>query len=43
MTVSGNTIQAERLGYFCENLGNVSGKAGKKSATNALKNPARFL
>ena len=43
MTVSDNTIKAERLGSFFKNLGKTSAKAGKKSATNALKNPARFL
>ena len=40
MIVSDNTIQAEGLG---EKLGKVSGKAAKKLATNALKNPSRFL
>ena len=43
MTVSDNTIQAEGLGSFFENLGNISSRSGKKLATNALKNPARFL
>ena len=43
MTVSDNTIKAEGLGSFCKNLGKISAKAGKKLATNALKNPARFL
>ena len=43
MTVSDNTIQAKPLGSFFKKLGNVSAKAGKKLATNALKNPARFL
>ena len=43
MIVSDNTIQAECLGDFFKNLGKVSGKAAKKIATNALKNPARFL
>ena len=43
MTVSDNTIKAEGLGDFFRNLGKVSSKAAKKLATNALKNPARFL
>ena len=43
MTVSDNTIIAERLESFFKNLGKISAKAGKKLATDALKNPARFL
>ena len=43
MIVSDNTIQAEGLGDFFKKLGKVSGEAAKKLATNALKNPARFL
>ena len=43
MIVSDNTIKAEGLGSFFKNLGKISAKAGKKLATNALKNPARFL
>ena len=43
MTVSDNTIKAEGLGDFFRNLGKVSSKAAKKLATNALKNPSRFL
>ena len=43
MTVSDNTIKAEGLGSFFEDIGKVSAKAGKKLATNALKNPAIFL
>ena len=43
MIVSDNTIQAEGLGDFFKNLGKVSSKAAKKVATNALKNPSRFL
>ena len=43
MIVSDNTIQAEGLGDFFKNLGNVSSKAAKNLATNALKNPSRFL
>ena len=43
MTVSDKTIKAEGLGSFFKNLGEISAKAGKKLATNALKNPARFL
>ena len=39
MIVSDNVIQAEGL----RELGKVSGKAAEKLATNALKNPARFL
>ena len=43
MIVSDNTIQPEGLGDFFKRLGKVSGKAAKKLATNALKNPSRFL
>ena len=43
MTVSDNTIKAEGLGSFFENLGKLSAKAGKKLATNVLKNPGRAL
>ena len=43
MTVSDNTIKAAGLGSFFKNLGKISAKASKKLATNALKNPARFL
>ena len=43
MTVSDNTKKAEGLGDFSKTLGKVSSKAAKKLATNALKNPSRFL
>ena len=43
MLVSDNTIQAEGLGKFFKNLGKASAKAGKKLATNVLKNPGRAL
>ena len=43
MIVSDNVIQAEGLGDFFKKLGKVSSRAAKKLATNALKNPARFL
>ena len=43
MTVSDNTIKAEGLGKFFKNLGKISSKAGKKLATNVLKNPGRAL
>ena len=43
MTVSDNTIKAERLGSFFKYLGTISAKAGQKLATNALKMPSRFL
>ena len=43
MTVSDNTIKAEGLGSFFKNLGKISAKAGKKLATNVLKNPGRAL
>ena len=43
MTVSDNTIKAEGLGSFFKTLGKVSAKTGQKLATNALKNPTRFL
>ena len=43
MIVSDNVIQAEGLGDFFKNLGKLSAKAGKKLATNVLKNPGRAL
>ena len=43
MIVSDNTIKAEGLGSFFKNLGRISSKAGKKLATNVLKNPGRAL
>ena len=43
MLVSDNTIKAEGLGKFFKNLGKASAKAGKKLATNVLKNPGRAL
>ena len=43
MTFSDDTIKVEGLGGFTTKLGKISVKAGKKLATNALKNPARFL
>ena len=43
MTVSDNTIKTEGLGSFFKNLGKISAKVGNKIATNAFKNPTRFL
>ena len=43
MILSANTIQAERLGSVLKNLRKTSAKAGKKLATNVLKNPGRAL
>ena len=43
MIVSDNTIKAEGPGSFFKNLGKISSKAGKKLATNVLKNPGRAL
>ena len=43
MIVSDNTIQAEGLDRFFKNVGKISAKAGKKLATNVLKNPGRAL
>ena len=43
MIVSNNTIKAEGLASFFKNLGKISSKAGKKLATNVLKNPGRAL
>ena len=43
MIVSYNVIQAEGLGDFFKNLGKFSARAGKKLATNILKNPGRAL
>ena len=37
MTVSYNTIKAQGLGIFPENLGRISAEAGKKLATSVLK------
>ena len=43
MTVSDNTIQAEKLGSFFKNLGRISAKAGKNLAIIVLENPGRAL
>ena len=43
MIVSDNTIQAEGLGSFFKNLGRISARAGRKLATNVIKNPGRAL
>ena len=43
MIVSDNTIEAESLGDFFKKLGKISGKAAKKLASNAVKNPSIFL
>ena len=43
MSVSDNTIKAEGLSGFFENLGKISFKAGERLATNVLKNPGRAL
>ena len=43
MIVSDNTTQADGLSTFFKNSRKISPKAGKKLATNALKNPGRFL
>ena len=43
MIVSDNTKKGEGLPSFFNNSGRVSAKAGKKLATNVLKNPGRAL
>ena len=43
MTVSKNTIHAERSSNIFKNLGKSSVKIGKKLAKNVLKNPSRAL
>ena len=44
MTVSDNTIEAEALSSFFENLGGkISAKAGEKLAKNVISNPGRAL
>ena len=43
MTVSDYAIKPEGLDSILKNLGRIPAKAGRKIATNALKNPARFL
>ena len=43
MTVSDNTIEAEGLSDFFNNLGKSSVKIGKKLTKNVLKNPSRAL
>ena len=43
MTVSDNTIEAEIQIIFFKNLGTISAEAGKKLATNVLKNSGRAL
>ena len=41
--MSNDTIQAKRPGSFFKNLGKISAKAGKKLASNIVKNPGRAL
>ena len=41
MSVSDNTIEAERLYSFFKILGKICAKVGKKIATNVLRIPAR--
>ena len=43
MSGSNNTIQAEGLGSLFKTLARISAKAGKKLATNLLRNPDRAL
>ena len=44
MSVSDNTIQTEGVdSFFKKKLGRIFAKAGKKLATNVLKNPGRIL
>ena len=43
MTVSDDINQAGALCSFFNNLGRMSAKAGKKLATNVLKNPQEEL
>ena len=43
MAVSDNTIKAEGFGSFFKKLRKISANAGKKLATNALKNSNRFF
>ena len=43
MIISDNVIPAEGLGDFFKKLGKVSSRAAQKLASNALKNPSRFL
>ena len=41
MVVSDKTIQAEGLAGFFKKLGKISARAGKKLATNVIRNPGR--
>ena len=41
--MSDNTIQAESLGVFSQNLGKKGPNRSKKMAKNVLKNPSRAL
>ena len=43
MILSDNVIQAEGLGDFFNKFWKNSSRAAKKLASNALKNPSRFL
>ena len=43
LIVSDNTIQAEGRNNFFKKLGKIAAKAGKKLATNVLKNPGGAL
>ena len=43
MTLTDNTIQAERLGSFFKILGRSSAEAGKQLSSNVIKIPDRAL
>ena len=43
MTLSDNTLQAERLSLIFKNLGKNFAEVGRKLATMVLKNPGRAL
>ena len=43
MFLNDNTIQAEGVGKFFENLGRSSAKPGKKLSTNVIRNRATVL
>ena len=43
MTVSDNTMKAERLGFFKKNLGKKGLNVSKKMVKNVLSNPGRAI
>ena len=43
MTVNDEKVEAEGIGTFLDNVGNVSNEAGEKIVINVFKNPRRAM